>query len=69
MKNARLEAQRENASPKCATCREWDGKDTGDSAAMCQHHKVKTLDLSVCSAWELHEIHHGQIIRPDESTE
>lgn len=66
MKHPRLEAQRDDINPKCATCRYWEGRDTSTSAAMCEEHKTTTLDLSVCSAWELHEIHHGQIIKPDE---
>ncbi len=64
--NPHLEIRRENSAPKCATCREWDGRDTGKSAATCERHKVVTLDLAVCSAWEQHEVLHGQIIKPDD---
>lgn len=65
MRSARLETRRENTDPKCATCRNWEGRDTGKSAAQCELHKATTLDLSVCTAWELHEIHTGQIIEPE----
>lgn len=65
MKHPRLEAERDNAHPKCATCRYWDGKDTGKSSAQCDLHKTTTLDLARCSAWELHEILQGQIMEPD----
>jgi hypothetical protein len=64
--NALLETRRENSDPKCASCREWEGRDTGKPAAMCERHKVTTLDLGVCTAWEQHEVLHGQIIRPDD---
>ncbi len=64
--DARLENRRNDSSAKCATCRNWEGRDTGQSSAMCEHHKTRTLDLAVCTAWELHEILHGRILKPDE---
>ena len=64
MTDARLENRRNDNSAKCATCREWEGRDTGKSAAMCERHQVMTTDLTVCTAWEIHEIIQGQIIKP-----
>lgn len=69
MKHPRLEARRENSEPKCANCREWAGRDTGEPIAMCERHRVQMTDLSVCSAWEMHEILHGQVLAPDGETD
>ena len=66
MKHPRLEAQRENSDPKCATCRNWAGRDSGVTSAECDLQQVRTLDLAVCSAWELHEILIGQPMEPDD---
>jgi len=62
--DARLENRRNDNSAKCANCREWEGRDTGKSAAMCEHHKMVTTDLTTCTGWEPHEILQGQIIKP-----
>ena len=63
--SAWLELKRADVSPKCATCRQWAGRETSKSGAFCEQHKTVTLDLSVCSAWELHEVLHGQIMEPE----
>jgi hypothetical protein len=67
--DARLENRRADDSAKCANCREWNGRDTGKSAATCERHKVTTTDLSVCSAWDLHEILSGRVMTPDDYIE
>lgn len=66
MKHPRLEAERENEFPKCCTCRHWEGRDTGYTSSMCDLHKTRTLDLARRSAWELHEVLHGQIMEPEQ---
>ena len=66
MTDARLELKRADMSAKCANCREWEGRDTGKSSAKCDRHSVVTLDLMVCSAWELHEVLEGRILKPDD---
>lgn len=62
-----LDMRRANADPKCANCREWDGRDTGKSAALCQRHKMPTTDLAVCTAWEEHEVLTGRVFKPGEA--
>jgi hypothetical protein len=50
MKNAQLENQRADTTPKCANCANWTGVD--HAIAPCQLHNMTTLDLAVCSQWE-----------------
>ena len=80
MTNARLEARRASNEPKCANCKHWSKRDTESARfGSCQLNGVAvgnnmfsgitTLDLSVCSAWELHEVHTGRILKPDEVIE
>jgi len=42
--DARLEIKLRDPSPKCATCGAW-------VQGYCEQHKIKTLDLAVCSEW------------------
>ena len=63
--SAWLQVKRADVSPKCATCRQWAGRDTGKSGALCEQHSTVTLDLSVCSAWREHEVLQGEILKPE----
>lgn len=45
----RLEIARNDPRPKCATCGWWRGGD--GHVGRCDHHDMKTLDLTVCTAW------------------
>lgn len=69
MTDAKLENRRNDASAKCANCKEWGSRDLHFTVGMCALHEIATLDLSVCSAWEAHEIHTGRILNPDEIIE
>lgn len=48
--NTRLECRRNDVEPKCCTCGYWLANGTASSAE-CGYHRVKVLDLSVCSRW------------------
>lgn len=48
--DAKLEANRDDTSPKCANCVHWAG--TSDAIGPCGLHQMVTLDLAVCSQWE-----------------
>ena len=66
MTSPRLEIKRADNSPKCCTCRNWAARDAEHGqVAECELLKVRTLDLAVCSAWELHEVLVGQIMEPE----
>lgn len=67
MTHPRLEAKRASNEPHCANCKYWSARDTDLAVyGMCEPAKITTLDLSVCSAWELHEVLIGRVLRPDE---
>lgn len=67
MTHPRLEALRASAEPKCANCRWWEQRDNDKAnKAKCELHELITLDLDRCSAWELHEVHFGRVMKADE---
>lgn len=80
MTNPRLEAKRASNEAKCANCKHWSHRDQ-DAARFgsCNLNVINlrsdlvqgivTTDLSVCSGWELHEVHIGRIMKPDEVIE
>ena len=72
MTDARLEARRENSEPKCANCGHWGSRDTDFRIGKCGNVSIvdlTTLDLAVCTAWKLHEVHTGRIMKDDEAIE
>ena len=48
--SAMLDVRRANDTPKCANCGWWSERRDGISAAECGFHKMRTLDLAVCTA-------------------
>lgn len=68
MTNPRLEARRASNEPKCANCRWWSDRDSETAiVGQCERRDgLATLDLSVCSAWELHEVLFGRVMKPSE---
>jgi hypothetical protein len=74
----RLEARRSSNEPKCANCKHWSERDSETATVgQCERRNkwapevspgttYLTLDLSVCSAWELHEVLFGRVMKPSE---
>lgn len=46
---ARAQIERDASGERCANCGWWAGRDTPASAALCELHDIKTLDLAKCS--------------------
>jgi len=42
-------AERDATGDRCANCGWWAGRDGTGSAALCELHDMKTLDLARCS--------------------
>lgn len=66
--DARLENRRNDSTAKCANCAFWSKRDSvlavwGDCTLADD---TSTTDLTVCSAWRLHEVHTGKILPPEE---
>lgn len=61
--NARLEARRANSEAKCASCGWWRGG--VETAARCERHDIKTLDLAVCADWRDGDVV-AEVLKPEE---
>lgn len=68
MTSPRLESRRASNDPKCANCKHWSERDNeAATVGRCDRHdRATTLDLSVCSAWEQHEVLFGRVMKPSE---